>query len=171
VRAVKRASGCRFVIGTGPGGILLCRGRDRLEHAIRDARHSDGHGRAESAPLRRNGFYLRQSTTAGSFLGREEIEARDPRRTTDLVQGVRSTRVQPSGPTGILLRQRRADRMCVVHVFIDGLPAEHDLNYLHPDQLQAIELYQGDEVPLRFRRVTSGRAPCGAMVVWTRSEQ
>jgi hypothetical protein len=123
----------------------------------------------EQPLLRRNGFYERQAGTPGLFIDREAIASPDPGRTTDLVNGIRSTRVSTSGRRGIAIRQRRMERMCEVQVWLNGVPVPPEaIQHLSPDRVEGIELYRGDEIPLNFHTGRFDQPPCGALVVWTR---
>jgi hypothetical protein len=130
---------------------------------------------AARVPVRLQGFYQRRENVPGVFLTRGDIDAREPRRMTDLLAPMRSTR-----------RSRAAssfgrDSECRVPlVFIDGQlvgdanrPIYVDPNmqpsinqYLDPDQVEAVEIYDAvASVPARFALLGSS---CGVVVVWTR---
>lgn len=114
---------------------------------------------------------------AGVFVGRAEIERRDPRLLSNLLRGVAG--VTPSRSAGEVGRQRirmdrtlrrPAQRPCRVRYFVDGQPLPKDggfrIDALDPDDVEGIEVYRGvSEVPLRFQRREDR---CGVVVIWTR---
>ena len=132
---------------------------------------------AARVPVRLQGFYERMETATGVFLTREDIDAREPRRMTDLLAPMRTTRRSRAASTF----GRAMDSECRVPlVFIDGQlvgdanrPVYVDPNmqpsinqYLDPDQVEAIEIYDAvASVPTQFSLLGSG---CGVVVVWTR---
>lgn len=115
---------------------------------------------------------------AGVFVGRAEIERRDPRRTSDLLRGVAG--VTPGrAPAGVGRPRLRMDRTpvrpgrrpCRVRYFVDGIPLPKDGGFrvddLPPEDVEAVEVYRGvSEVPPRFQRRGDR---CGVVVIWTRA--
>lgn len=112
-------------------------------------------------PLR--GFERRRVTTHGVFMTRSEIERRSPQRFSDLIRTIPGTRLVPSGPFGQRIYFRGG---CVPDLWLDGtlVNMNQDIdNYLQPDDLEAVEVYRGPELPGEF-----GVNLCGAIVAWTR---
>lgn len=117
----------------------------------------------------------RRRHPAGRFIGRREIEERDPRRLTDLLVGVPGLRMdRPAAGRRSVRAGRRARPpgrpSCRVRYFVDGvhLPeaSRFALDELAPEDVAGIEIYRGpSEVPTRFSR---RRDACGVIVVWTR---
>lgn len=123
--------------------------------------------------LERSGFYTRERMGFGKFLTREQIMARNPFWVTDAVQGVRRTYVKPNmkAATGVEILQRRFGQWCRVDVWLDGsLATADDLNRYRPDMIEALEVYDGSEIPFRFSTNMSNQSVCGAVVVWTRPD-
>jgi hypothetical protein len=105
----------------------------------------------------------RRRLGGGTFMTREEIEARAPHVFTDLLRMVPGARVVPvsSFGNGVLFRGT-----CAPTIFVDGvrLMATQDLDALLPPMdLEALEVYTGAHLPAEF-----GPTPCGAIVIWTR---
>ena len=54
---------------------------------------------------------------------------------------------------------------CWLHVYLDGLKINSDLDLVHTSQLYGVEYYSGTNMPVEYR--TAGSA-CGVLLVWTR---
>ena len=143
-----------------------------------------------SVSTRLQPFYDRLESSAGQFVTRSEIEAREPPVITDVLRGVSGLRLRP-GPLGIEIHFRRQqigfdrpgfDRAtpgfrdepgCPMPlIFLDGFfvgggERYIDINDLvHPDEVEGIEIYSSAAtIPIEFNR--SGGA-CGVLVIWTR---
>lgn len=114
---------------------------------------------------------------SGRFIGRAEIERRDPHRLSDLLHGVPGLRLgRPAAGVGERHAvSGRAGRHpgrepCRVAFFVDGvrLPPSSgfSVDELSPADVAGIEIYRGtSEAPARFRRRGDR---CGVIVVWTR---
>jgi hypothetical protein len=130
-----------------------------------------------SPPLRR--FYERMEHGRGSFVTREQIDRRKPRRLTDLFREIPGVRVAatPRGDrlmmTGATPAMYRVDPRweagdCPVQYFLDGVSYQPDFagvpNDVRPDEVEGIEVYRRlSEVPVEFRRPG---AECGVVVIW-----
>lgn len=120
----------------------------------------------ESRQTRREsvgGFEARRQRLGGTFFDREEIERRAPYQFTDLMRMVPGARVIPISAYGnrVQLRGR-----CIPNLWVDGVRVmtTPDLDtLLRPEDLEAVEVYSGGQMPARF-----GPSACGAIVVWTR---
>lgn len=133
----------------------------------------------EAAPtlneIRMRPFYERRERTAGHFIIRSEIEARDRPTLTELLRGIPGVRVEYGGPYGIqvyLTRSPASRSQCPSPVvYLDGMLIVNtgeavDLNALvTPEQIEGIELYTGVTVPIEFNRSGS---TCGVVVIWSR---
>jgi hypothetical protein len=109
------------------------------------------------------GFEERRRTRSGTFIDREEIEARNATLFSDLLRMVPGARVIPSGPYGNTVRLRGN---CRPVLWVDGIPllTEEGMDdILRPLDLEAIEVYRGASLPVEF-----GSNPCGAILVWTK---
>jgi len=109
------------------------------------------------------GFEIRRQRTSGVFLVREDIEASASLEFTDLLRRVPSVRIVPTYRFGNQVFFRGG---CLPDLWVDGTLAgssqEID-SFLQPNQVEAIEVYKGAELPIEF-----GSNLCGAIVVWTR---
>ena len=124
----------------------------------------------QSPRLSRNGFYDRQKMGFGTFLGGEQIRARGI-RAVDAVQGVQRTRLRPTRTaSGYAILQKRFGGDCHVLVWIDGAPSTaENLGTLQSEQIEAMEVYHGEHLPMQFNQLgPRGFSHCGAVVVWTR---
>ena len=55
---------------------------------------------------------------------------------------------------------------CVMEIFVDGMrQGDEDLDRYNPEQIQAMEIYQGVSTPIQF---TSSFNACGVVLLWTR---
>lgn len=134
--------------------------------------------RGARSPKTRGFERRRRRHPAGVFVGREEIERRDPRRLSDLIRGVAGvTPVRPPGAGGRpRMRMNRTQtlpgrRPCRVRYFVDGLPlpkrSAWRIDDFAPEDVEGIEIYRGvSEVPPRFQRRDDR---CGVVVIWTRA--
>lgn len=123
--------------------------------------------------LEATGFYRRMSRTGGAFITREDIEARDPERVSQMLKPISGLRVRTDGNIAMLRAPRSlvTGARCQVQYFVDGrrtiLPIGVDA--FEPADVEAIEVYRGpSELPAFFDR---GRAACGAVVLWMRVER
>lgn len=114
--------------------------------------------------LERNGFYDRRSGGFGHTLDRAEIEARRPRRVTDLLRTLPGVTVGPGTlGRGGSVRMRGG---CSPDVVVDGvkmLPDARLDDILTVSNLEAVEVYPAAMGPARF-----SRSSCGTVLVWTR---
>ena len=120
---------------------------------------------ARSLHLEDAGFYDRQRRSFGRFVTRQEIEARRPLLVSDLLRMMPGVRVSPRGafPRENVLLLRGG---CVADVYIDGFPSGQSVPVdamLHPNDIEAVEVYQASETPAQFKTTS-----CGAVVFWTR---
>lgn len=123
--------------------------------------------------LEDTGFYRRMDRSGGAFITREDIEARDPERVSQLLKTVSGVRVRTDGNLAMLRAPRSlvTGARCEIQYFVDGrrtrLPVGVDA--FEPADIEAIEVYRGpSEIPAFFDR---GRAACGAVVLWMRVER
>jgi hypothetical protein len=133
-----------------------------------------GTAAAESRVLRDHGFYERKRRGMGTLWTGDEFRKQGDGRVTDHINGRKRILAMPAGTTdGILFMQRRDGGRCWVPVFLDGMriPAAR-LNSLRPEEVVAVEIYEGSDVPGEFNvpahywNEQRFRA-CGAIVVWS----
>ncbi len=123
-------------------------------------------------------FYDRMDRgISGVFFDRQQIQARNPMRITDLLADVPGVRLVGAADDGDprrdqIIRFSRSLGQCPAQIFVDGLPAnrggqEIPLDVLaSPAMLEGIEVYRGlSGVPPEF---LSADARCGVVALWTR---
>jgi len=122
-----------------------------------------------SKVLEAAGFYRRREQgLSGVLISREQIEARGPVRLSDLFVGVPGMRlIQRDGVVGPVVVSPRGNLLgsgtCFPAVWLDGvITTVVDLDDIHPNQVEGLEIYQGAGAPLRYSN------PCGAILIWTR---
>lgn len=122
-----------------------------------------------SRVLESAGFYGRRDQgLSGVFLTRQQIEERNPPRLSDLFIGIPGFRLQSRGgirapavvsPRGNLL----TGGVCFPVIWLDGVATTIvDLDDIHVNQVEGMEIYQGAGAPVRYNN------PCGAILIWTR---
>lgn len=129
------------------------------------------------------GFYQRMESGAGRFISREEIEARQPVRITDMLRNIPNLRASPprGGASGSSFSQGSNSDRCSVVFFVDGMRinepampgirggARPDMpidDYVNPAEVEGIEVYRGEsDTPAEF---TTRWVQCGTVVIWTR---
>lgn len=138
--------------------------------------------RVRSASPVLQGFYQRMERgLMGVFFSREEIEARNPIRISDLLAEVPGVRLEGAAADGDPRRDQvvrfsralgMAGGVCPAQVYLDGVPTnrggtEIAIDLLaSPGVLEGIEVYRGlAGVPPEF---LSPEARCGVIALWTR---
>jgi Outer membrane cobalamin receptor protein len=110
-------------------------------------------------------FYRRRAQGLGTFLTREDIDARAAEKPEDLLRSVTGIRIRYQGMNPFI-EFLRCDQ---VNVYIDGALSHdgyRDFFGLSPLDIEAIEVYHGlATVPPEF---TPHPNDCAAIVVWTR---
>jgi len=116
--------------------------------------------------LETQGFYERQARGIGHFLDRADIEMRNPWRVADLFYGIPGARVIPTTlgqpAPNVLLRGN-----CMPLIVLNGAPISGRVRLdeiLHPQDLEAVEVYHGASAPIQYSQFTT----CGTIMVWTR---
>ena len=138
-----------------------------------------------SQRLAAEGFYeRREQFESATFLTRDEIMERNPRRTDDLLRGALNgsgmTRVirqsnpvlGPAGSNQPAQSFGRAEegKPCLPIFYLNGVrmgefPEGLD-RYVHPDQIEGIEIYESiSRMPAQYAPVGS---VCGVLLIWTR---
>lgn len=120
-------------------------------------------------------FEQRRARGIGTFITRDQIDARNTSATSDLFRNLPTVRlVRTNSGLGIRfpttfsnLRRPGADA-CTPMIWLDGQRAPGmEIDEVLPSDIQAIEMYRGvATTPAQF--ATGGSAPCGAIVIWTR---
>jgi hypothetical protein len=130
-----------------------------------------------SLPLQR--FYERMQRGHGSFVTRENIDRRKPRRLADLFHEIPGVRVVPSsrgerlimdGTTPYMWGSRGARTGdCPVQYYLEGVSWEPDApgvlgDDVRPNEVEGIEVYRRlSEVPAEYRKAGS---ECGVVLIW-----
>lgn len=118
-------------------------------------------------------FYARKKAGFGYFITRDQFEDRHPQNVSDIfrtVPGVRVTPVSGGGRNVVRFnRSQMSGRDCPPQVYVDGMFVKSmEVDELAPEDIEAIEIYQGASVvPPQFNDRT-GTSICGVVVVWTR---
>lgn len=117
------------------------------------------------------GFFRRRDRGNGTFLTREQIQQHRVDMLGDLfsrVPGLRRT-MMADGSSRINSRGGTIMSRCDIQYVIDGVFVELDragIDGIPVHVIEGIEVYRGSsQVPSEF---DSGRAMCGAVVIWTR---
>lgn len=118
------------------------------------------------------GFTSRKSQGMGQFRVRGDFERDNPRFLSDIVGKMRGVHVEYVEGRR-LLRGVGSGAECVALV-VDGMNWETTIHYpgdfddaVSPDQIAALEVYGGPEVPVQFESVTS--RGCTTIVLWTKT--
>jgi hypothetical protein len=116
---------------------------------------------ARPASLEARGFH-RPAGEVGWQANRAAIEAVDPFNLERMFERVPGVRVERDR-FGSAVLTSRSRRRCVFGVFIDGLLApDFDINSLPPDAVEALEVYQGLNIPPKYSH------SCGVVLIWMR---
>lgn len=127
-------------------------------------------GRAQIPRLQRAGFYERQRMGFGRHMMGDAFQRRNGARITDRISGVLGIFAKPRGGSGVIFTRRSAGKECIGPVFLDGRTMSGtELNRLRPEDIVAVEVYEGADVPGRF--IVNASRPCGAIAVWTRAPE
>jgi hypothetical protein len=114
-------------------------------------------------PPPRRDYERRLQSRSGFLVTREDIERRDPRLITEMLNPVPGAIVLSTPPYGysIFLRGQ-----CRPGIWVDGfkVPWVDSIDQLiSPMDVEAIEVYHGWELPVEF-----GVDSCGGVLIWTR---
>lgn len=124
--------------------------------------------RPEQDPVM-EGFRWREKRGFGVHFGPEEIEERNPNRTSDLLRMVPSIYVRTTNiqGRGIVYIGHGPQVRCRPKVWLDGVfMADFYVDDIDATALKAVEVYRRpSETPPEFER-TANR--CGTIVIWTR---
>ncbi len=119
--------------------------------------------------LRNVGFTQRQKSGLGRYLTQDQIAEKLPTVMTDIFTTIPGLMVDYSSGQPQLKGSRGAGGSCLTYV-IDGVPTpmQGDFNdYMHPDEVAAVEVYQSSEAPAQFQ--ASGQSDCAVVVIWTKT--
>jgi Carboxypeptidase regulatory-like domain/TonB-dependent Receptor Plug Domain len=119
--------------------------------------------------LRNVGFTQRQKSGLGRYLTEDQIAEKLPTVMTDIFTTIPGLMVDYSTGQPQLKGSRGAGGSCLTYV-IDGVPTQMqgDFNdYMHPDEVAAVEVYQSSEAPAQFQ--SGGQSDCAVVVIWTKT--
>ncbi len=129
------------------------------------------------------GFFRRVENGFGTYITREEVEARNPVFVSDLLRDLPGVQVTGSGSglRPVVRMARSAGKNCMTQIFVDGflingrmLTADGSLapsdfridDMVSPQSIEGIEIYRGlSTVPAEF---LNPDADCGVIAIWTR---
>jgi hypothetical protein len=122
--------------------------------------------------LRDVGFSTRMKAGLGQYVTEDQIAQRQPMQMTDLFTQMRGIRMDYSSGYPMITDSRDASGGCVSYV-IDGVPQQmpdpQDFNdFMHPDEVSAIEVYTSAEAPAQFQ--VGGNSSCLVIVIWTKTK-
>ena len=109
----------------------------------------------------------------GYFLDRDQIERRNPFRTSDLLRAVPGVNIyQGNTGSGTSITMRGVSSLsgtCQPAIVIDGMRVMGDAGEIdllsNPEEIQGMAIYRGPaETPAEYQ----GLNTCGAIVIWTR---
>lgn len=117
-------------------------------------------------------FYTRRAQGFGTFLTREDIDARFKTNTPELLQGVPGMKVKRVGSEWRIQSLHcqmgfgGEDPQKWIRVFIDGMDVgdASELTSVNPAQIEAMEIYKG---PAELPAAARGKG-CAAIFIWTR---
>ena len=117
------------------------------------------------------GFHQRRTRGAfGTFITREEVEARAASQTTDLLRGLPGVRINfQRWGVGPSIEMQNGFGSCEPTIYVDGVRApqsdQSSLNdFLVPERIEGVEVYSSStSAPAQY---TSGM--CGVILFWTR---
>ncbi len=128
-----------------------------------------------SVYLDRTGFYTRARTVGGgTTFTRAEVARIQPFTVADLLSRAPGVSIGRTAKGSEVLGHRARGRGdgCILRPFLDGVPTfdTWSVDELHPNDIDAIEVYQGASIPTEYRLRASpeDRDACGVVLIWTR---
>lgn len=117
------------------------------------------------------GFTMRKRSGQGYYLEGDEIQKRAAIHFSEVLRTIPGLRVTgtPGGSDFVVESTRNAANGCVNYV-VDGSPWSSmfpgDLDqYVRPDEVAAVEVYNGAGTPAQFQK--AGQGECATIVIWT----
>jgi Carboxypeptidase regulatory-like domain/TonB-dependent Receptor Plug Domain len=131
-----------------------------------------------SSYLDRTGFYTRARTQGGgSTFTRADVERIAPITVADLVSRAPGVSILQTRQGSQVLGRRSVARgdTCTLRPWLDGVPMFNtfSIDELQPQDIDAIEIYQGASIPIQFRDLRSPDRvyACGVVLIWTRRDR
>ena len=118
---------------------------------------------ADRVPMPRRDYIGRSRSRSVFLVTREEIEKRNPRLLSELLNRVPGGIVLSTPPHGYTLLLRG---QCRPGIWVDGIKVPYVTSIdqlMSPHDLEAVEVYHGFELPVEF-----GVNACGGVLIWTR---
>ncbi len=118
--------------------------------------------------LDRVGFSRRKRAGFGRYMTLEEIEQRGALHIVDLLAGFPMLRSVSSGTDRRITGRPRGVQPGCVSFFVDGIPwigGDSPADFLHPQEIGAVEAYTAGSTPAEFSRSLSS---CETVLLWTR---
>ena len=116
-------------------------------------------------------FYRRRAHGSGMFISRDEIEATNSTKLSDVLRTLPGLRFDRSRGGSLLrfINSQSQRRDCVPQIWIDGIRVENmEIDDLPVHDVEGVELYAGPSTtPLQFAHF-GGVTSCGTIAVWTR---
>ena len=118
-------------------------------------------------PMWLRDFERRRTTGRGQYVTRDEIEARNYNRLSDVMQVMRGVTLDcGGGGSGCQIRMVRAPMQCYPEYWVDGQLNNAWGPVVPVRDIEALEVYTGpSDTPGEFAGRNSG---CGTVVLWTR---
>jgi ribosomal protein S18 acetylase RimI-like enzyme len=139
-----------------PGGAIALRAVEAVGEPVRPR-------------LERYGFYDRRRLGFGKHLTHEEFARLPGARLLDRIMAMGGIYVEPHTSEAFSLYRPYRGTRCYYALFVDGRQESNQiLNRLTVDEVEAVELYRGYEIPGRFNPYYSDDWNCGALVIWTK---
>jgi outer membrane receptor protein involved in Fe transport len=121
-------------------------------------------------------FNTRRARGVGTFITREQIEARHAVSLSELLRYVPGVGVQQrmaGEPQPVQMRRSVSSTIggnCTVRLYVDGQRYENgNVDDFHPTSVEGIEVYRSaSEIPADFR---AADATCGIISIWTRDPE
>ena len=121
-------------------------------------------------------FNARRARGVGTFITREQIEARHAVSISELLRYIPGVGVQQrmaGEPQPVQMRRSASSTLrgdCVVRLYVDGQRYENgNVDDFHPTFVEGIEVYRSaSEIPADFR---ANDATCGVISIWTRDPE
>jgi len=126
--------------------------------------------------LERSGFYRRAQNVSGDRFTHRDIAQLNPMMVGDILRRVGGVTVVSnqvgSGSEATSNRRRAGDSSgrCRLLPYFNGTPTvSFDLEVVPPEEIEALEVYQGPNVPIEYvDRMQTAGATCGVILIWTR---
>lgn len=115
------------------------------------------------------GYLSRKHSGNGHYMDGDQIN-KNSLKFSDVMRTAPGLRVQPNGDGRTYSITSARDPMGCVNFVVDGTkwtemtPGDID-DYVRPDEMRAVEIYNGSTVPAEFQ--DPGRSSCTTVVVWT----